>query len=235
MAKAKKQVEESPVAVAAKPATKQIVVPHYEIGLCEIEVLGDGPLLVHAFSEKARRAIEHKQQTGTTTPREKRQPKEDFYNAMYIISGDPRKDADGISSDKCKALHGIPASGFKRAMVRASKAAGAKMTDTMCGFFIIGHRDSQFIKLDFDSVVMHTAPVRLESGVCDIRYRPEYHNWRAVLRIEFDAKSMPLAQIVNILRRAGRFIGWGEDRPEKGGMHGRFRVGKVEDLGGYSE
>jgi hypothetical protein len=190
------------------------VVPTYEIGLCEIEVLGDGPLLVHAFSEKAQREIEEKQKTGVTKPREKRDPEADFYAAMYVISGDPRKDPKDADSKKCKAIHGIPASGFKRGMVRASKNAGAKMDDTMCGFFIVGHHGSQYIKLDFERVEMHTAPVRLESGVCDIRYRPEYHNWKATLRIEYDAKSMPLAQIINILRRAGRFIGWGEDRPE---------------------
>lgn len=227
---------------------KVIEVPNYTIGVCEIEIIGGAPLLVHQFSEKARRAIEWKQQKGVSLPREKRNPVDDFFGGMYIISGDPRKDikvtedkaeaayvAEEKPSKKCKAVHGIPASGFKRAMVRASKAAGAKMTDTMCGFFIIGHDHSQMVKLDFDHIVLHSAAVRLETGVCDIRYRPEYHGWSTVLRIEYDAKSMPLAQIVNLVRRAGRFIGWGEDRPEKGGSHGRFYVGEVRDLGEVNE
>lgn len=227
---------------------KTVEVPCYTIGVCEIVIQGDGPLLVHQFSEKARRAIEWKQQKGVSLPREKRDPVADFFGGMYIISGDPEKDikvtedkaeaayvAEPKSSAKCKAIHGIPASGFKRSMVRASKSAGAKMTDTMCGFFIVGHAGSQMVKLDFDSIVLHSAAVRLESGVCDIRYRPEYHGWSTRLRIEYDAKSMPLAQIVNLLRRAGRFIGWGEDRPEKGGMHGRFSVADVIDLGETNE
>lgn len=221
--------------VSAAPIKKDLQVPAVEIGECTIELIGDTPLLVHKFSEKARKQIEEKQQKGASKPREKRDPDADFFGAMYIIDGDPTKDKAGAPSSKCKAIHGIPASGFKRAMVRASKAAGAKMTDTQCAFFIRGYENSVYVKLDFDKVVRHDAMVRLESGVADVRYRPEYHGWSTTLHIEFDAAAMPLAQLVNLLRRAGMFIGWGEDRVERGGMHGRFKVGRVVDLGSRSE
>jgi hypothetical protein len=218
-------------------ATGTISIPAMTVGRCRIEIIGTSPLLVHRFSEKARRQMEEKQQQAATKAKEKRDPVADYFSSMYIISGDPRKDAEGLSSDKCKAVHGMPAGGVKAAMIRGGKSCGAVMTDLRGAFFVQadGTCDgTSMIKLAFDRVERFDSPVTLQGSSKDMRYRAEYHGWSAVLEITFSAASIGIAQLVNLLRVAGFGVGVCEWRPECSGERGRFTTGAVEDLGSES-
>jgi hypothetical protein len=219
----------------SKPSETTLQVPALELGQCEIEIVGTTSLLVHNFSEKSRRQMAEKQQQVPTNKKEKRDPDGDYFGAMYVISGDPRKDQPNtkksVSSKKAKAVHGVPAVGFKKSMIRGAKMAGAVMTDTRCAFHIFGDPATNLVPIDFDECRFHEGIVRLQGKTADLRYRPEYINWSCKLRIQFNVRLIGVDQLVNLLRNAGFGVGLCEHRPECDGMHGMFTTGSVEMLG----
>lgn len=219
--------------VAPKSTTLQV--PALELGQCEIQIVGTSSLLVHNFSEKSRRQMAEKQAGKPTTKKEKRDPDGDYFGAMYIISGDPRKDqpdtATPISSSDATAVHGVPAVGFKKAMIRGAKMAGAVMTDTRCAFHIFGDPATNLVPIAFEQCRFHEGIVRLQGKTADLRYRPEYVRWSCVLKIQFNTRLIGIDQLVNLLRNAGFGVGLCEHRPECDGMHGMFTTGTVEMLG----
>lgn len=211
-----------------------IEVPAIRIGRCHVEIVGTTGLIVHEFSKKSRDQMKQKQSGAATTAKEKRDPREDFYQSMYLIEGDPRNDKDGIASTKCKAVHGIPCAGVKNAMVRAAKSAGAVMTDCRSAFFIVadgyGTQGTPLARLEFDEFRFREDIVRLQGSTADLRYRCEYLGWKSKLTIEYNRSQCGVPQLVNLLRIAGFGVGICEWRPECSGESGRFGIGEVEEL-----
>ncbi len=215
-------------------ASGSIAIPVMKMGWCSIEIIGTSDLLVHRFSEKARKQMEDKQQKVATTAKEKRNPEEDYFQSMYVLSGDPRNDSKGVTSEKCKAIHGMPCGGIRKAMIRAGKSCGAVMTDLRGAFFVEGDGfcdGTSMVKLDFDRVERFDAPVTLQGSTRDMRYRARYVGWRCLLKFKFNASAIGIAQLVNLLRVAGFGVGVCEWRPECDGELGCFTTGKVADLG----
>jgi hypothetical protein len=60
-------------------------------------------------------------------------------------------------------------------------------------------------------------------GTADIRYRAEYPEWSAVVRVEFAPHMIDAASVVALVDAGGR-VGIGEWRPEKGGIYGTYGV-----------
>jgi len=62
-----------------------------------------------------------------------------------------------------------------------------------------------------------------------IRSRPVLKKWALSFEIEFDDDEIPLQVLQEIIEYAGRRVGIGDYRPEKGGPFGRFRITKFEN------
>ena len=71
---------------------------------------------------------------------------------------------------------------------------------------------------------MRKDPVNVQ-GNKDLRFRPEFRNWKAELLVKFDADRVTVEQIANLLNHGGQTVGVGEWRPEKNGTFGTFQVG----------
>lgn len=72
---------------------------------------------------------------------------------------------------------------------------------------------------------MRSDMVRVGMGSSDIRYRPEYLVWSANLHIEFNAGTLSIDQLHQLVKAAGYGCGIGEMRPEKGKFnYGRFKL-----------
>ena len=67
-------------------------------------------------------------------------------------------------------------------------------------------------------------PVNVKTGK-DLRFRPEFRNWKAKLLVRFDADRVTVDQVANLLNYGGQTVGVGEWRPEKNGTFGMFQVG----------
>src|SRR6185295_18232840 len=70
--------------------------------------------------------------------------------------------------------------------------------------------------------------VRNASGVADLRCRPLWREWSAVVRIRFDEDQFSATDVVNLLNRVGQQVGIGEGRPDSrescGLGYGLFRL-----------
>ena len=176
-----------------------------------VEVKGLTPLIMHRWSEKSKKEMLDKQM-GKTSPKEKKNPEEQFEAAKYVLD-------DG--------RHGFPADAFKKAMVRGAKQLGLTMTDMRTGFFVHGEysgkEDRELVAIEGECE-MREDTVRVGSGTSDIRYRPQITGWSAKLHISYNAKITTLDYIINMLNAAGYGVGVGDWRPEKDGIFGRFEV-----------
>lgn len=183
-----------------------------------VTIEGTSPLIVHKFSEKARKMMLAKQMKETVV-REAKNPEEDFRNALYYLDPNPKAPK--------KERYGFPCDGLKQAMVRAAKALGMVMTDAKGAFFIEGEYASREGR-DMIEIVgtpeMREDVVRLETGVADIRFRPQFTKWSSNVTISFNGSNISEEQIANMVSVAGYSVGLGDWRPERNGTMGRFVI-----------
>ena len=72
--------------------------------------------------------------------------------------------------------------------------------------------------------------VRLNGQTADIRFRGEFLNWSAEIQIDYDPNVIGPDELLAIMSRAGKFVGVGEWRVEKSGIHGTWQVIKIEEV-----
>lgn len=187
-----------------------IELPPLNIQTVQFLLVGDSPLIVHAWSEKAKRQMLEKQMKKASKAKEAKDPEADYESCFY------RTDDGG---------YGFPAIGVKAAMVSACRFVDAKMTVL---------RGACHIDCEMLPVIGEPRPredmVRVGMGTADIRYRPEFPEWRMPVTIKFNAAVISAEQIANLLNAAGFGVGIGEWRPEKNGSFGRFHVATSEDV-----
>jgi len=189
-----------------------------------IEVEGTAPVIAHQWSEKARRMMLDAQQ-GKKTPKQAKDPHQDFLDSMYRFEGTDRTQVQPLDS------HGVPTMAFKAATVKGGARAfgkSVKMTELRQSLIFladgIGDDGLQLTRLDIaDEPLMREDMVRVGMGTADIRYRAEYRAWRALLRVEFMPNLIDLDSIVALVD-AGGANGVCEWRPEKNGSFGTFQV-----------
>ena len=189
-------------------ATQKIELPALQIEQITLMLIGDSPLIVHAWSEKAKKQMLDKQMKKASKGKEAKDPEADYKACFY------RTDT---------GAYGFPAIGVKAAMVSAARYVDAKMT-VLRGAF---HIDAEML-----TVIGEPRPredmVRVGMGTADIRYRPEFPDWRIPVTIKFNASAISPEQIANLLNVAGFGVGIGEWRPERNGSYGRFHVGGAD-------
>jgi hypothetical protein len=183
-----------------KPIKKEIAV---------ITIKGTAPLIVHAWSSKAKQMILDKQQ-GRKPAKELKDPATDFEESMYRLP-------DGS--------HGFPVLGFKAATVGGARYFnGVTMTQMrQCMFFLGDSSAPDLVRLETPGPVMREDMVRVGMGTADIRYRAEYRDWGATLHIQYLPSVISLDAIVALVD-AGGMGGVGEWRPEKDGAFGTYEV-----------
>lgn len=176
-----------------------------------LTLVGDSPLIVHAWSEKAKRAMLDKQMKKATKAKEAKDPDADYEACFYRTE---------------TGEYGFPAIGVKAAMVSAARFVdGMKMT-VLRGAF---HIDAELLPI-IGTPRRREDMVRVGMGTADIRYRPEFPAWKMPVAIKFNSNVISAEQIANLINEAGFGVGIGEWRPERNGSYGRFHVGTGEDL-----
>lgn len=197
--------------MATKTASKvEILPPNFKS--ITLRCVGSSPLMMHKFSEKMRKQIEEKQ-TSENTTKKKREPKDyeaEFNAARYVSKA---------------GWDGVPAIMLRASMIAACRyVSGLTMTHAKGAFFIKSDgRDGQdgtpLVKINGKAA--HDArPVRLESGVADLRNRPRYDDWELEITIDFDADLLSANDVANLLARAGQQVGIGELRPQGPNSYG---------------
>lgn len=191
-----------------KQQTK-VVLPKLQIKHAKVTVYGTSPLIVHAWSEKARREMREKQQKLAKMKKEAKDPVADFEGAKYL---------------NAKKQDCVKASFFKNAIVSACRfAEDLKMTIIRGALFVEG----DLLPIKYSKCVMREDPVKIGMGTADLRYRPEYQDWSVDLVISYNENVLSADQVHNLLRLAGYSVGICEWRPERNGDYGRFDIQKA--------
>jgi len=213
--------------MAPKKEDVGIELPPLDIRLMEVTVIGDSPLIVHAWSEKAKREMLEKQMKKAKQAKEAKDPRADFEASLYRLG-------DGF---------GFPSIGFKAAAVTAcTSVAGITKIAARQAFHILGEDIDvngafegtkarvNLVRIEGGDPSMREDMVRVGMGTADLRYRGEFADWHAKLLVRFNANVLSEAQILNIINVAGFAVGVGEWRPEKDGMNGMFHVATDKDM-----
>jgi hypothetical protein len=211
--------------MAKAPAKKEnvaIELPKLDLQTMEVTLIGDSPLIVHAWSMKAKKEMLGKQMKEATGAKEAKEPEADFQASMYRL-------ADGG--------HGFPSVAFKNAAVTAgTSVAGLTKIAARQAFHIVGEdvdirgafvgamSRTNLVRIEGDNPQIREDMVRVGMGTADLRYRAEYPSWHTKIVVRFNANVLSPAQILNLLNTAGFAVGVGEWRPERDGQYGLFHV-----------
>lgn len=202
----------------------------------EVTIVGDTPLIMHAWSEKAKKQMLDAQMgKAKGKQREKKSPAQDFIDSMYWLTGKPDTteiDSEDGKLDACYqsiqngAKFGFPVTALKQAAISASYRKGwTKDKMSLRGVFFIDGGYGDFMEIVSDSPIMREDMVKIGMGVADIRYRGEFQNWRATFTLKYDINGQySLENILNMLNAGGTVCGLGEWRIEHDGQFGMFSV-----------
>ena len=213
----------------ATKKTEVIEIRPIEIKKVTVRVVGDTPLIMHAWSEKAKRMmLEAQMGIAKGKKKEFKNPADDFIRSMYWLTPMPE---DGTMESFEEAIangarFGFPVTAFKQAAISAAYRMGwAKDKMSMRGAFYIDSDENGMIEIHSDTPEMREDMVKVGMGTADIRYRGEFKNWCADLTISYNANGQySLENIVNIINAGGYVCGVGEWRPERDGQNGMFHV-----------
>ncbi len=195
-----------------------IALPQISFGTVTMRVIGDSPLVVHRWSDKARKEMLDKQMKRPRQAKAAKDPEQDYAESMYRYHNGFDVRDENIWDGK---TYGFPATAFKAAAVAA--------VTHIDGLTKVAARGMFHINLGADLVKIIGEPKMREDMVrvqmtTDIRYRGEFFPWAADLTIRYNENAVSVAQIANMLNVAGFSIGVGESRPERNGAWGMFHV-----------
>lgn len=204
-------------------ATQTIQLPPLKIEAMTLSLVGESPLIVHAWSRKVLKQIADKQQKKATAGRAAKDPWQDFCESLYWLDEMPAKPTE---KQVQKGRFGFPTIAFKAAAVEAcTSIAGMTKIATRQSF----HVDGELLEIFGKPPSMREDPVRVGMGAADLRYRGEFWPWRVNPLVRYNANVLSAEQIVNIFQTAGFAVGVGEWRPERDGRNGMFRVATSKD------
>lgn len=189
-----------------------VTLPPLRIETIRVTLIGDTPLIVHRWSEKAKKQMLDKQMKKASAGKEAKNPEQDFKDSLYVLP-------DG--------LFGFPIIGFKAAAVTACTSIGGITKVAARQAF---HVEGEWAVIEGDEPTMREDMVRVGMGTADIRYRGEFKSWWTTITVKHNANVMSAEQILNLFSTAGFAVGVGEWRPEKDGQYGRFHVASAEEL-----
>lgn len=199
---------------APKKQSSQISAPKFAIVTVPIKNAPGSPLVVCAFSAKARAIMREAQELGSAGKKRKPKDPKDF-DAVYQA-------ARHISRD---GWDGVTAATFRNACISACRLASFKMTIGKMSVFVeadgVSAADGTPLVRIFGEPVPFEATVRNQTGVCDIRVRPRWDEWSANLRIRFDREQFSDEDVINLLVRAGGQCGICEGRPDSKSSFGQ--------------
>ena len=207
------------MAKAKEIENKAISIPALDIQTFSLRIVGDAPLISHAWDEKAKLMMLEKQMKKAAQGKEARNPEAEFFASLYWLSEKPK---NPTMKDVAKAKFGFPTVAFKSAAIDGGYQSGVleKKTTARGAFHVIGDM-AEII----GTPTMREDMVRIGMGTADLRYRAEFLEWETTLTIRFNTRAMSMEQIVNLFNVGGFACGVGEWRPAKDGSFGMFHVG----------
>jgi hypothetical protein len=197
--------------------------PVYQVA--RLWIVGDTPLICHAWSEKARREMLAKQVKATKSGKEARDPNADFQSSLYEMGDD---------------AYGFPVTGFKKAILSvAHKDKGIPKSTVMQALWLDAQMvrtrpalagaicDMPLVRIWGSKPEMREDMVRVGAGLqktASLAYRGQFTTWAFRIIAKFNDAVLTADQLAFLIQEAGVSCGLGEWRNEKSGMFGAFHL-----------
>lgn len=177
-------------------------------GRAEFEIIGNAPLVIHRFSHKIKTQMRTKMEVGKAAGSKKEREAKDsdqtFHDARYISK---------------EGWDGFHAAAIRNACISACRLVGFKMTLAKMSVFVEAdgwdkeEPQIPLIKI-IGKAVRQDDMARVETGQPYVTIRAAYHDWKAKVKIRWDADQFTLGDISSLLSRVGQQVGIGEGRPD---------------------
>lgn len=196
-----------------------IEIMQIKLGRLRCNLLGTTPLYMHRFGSKGQKEIllpSPKKNAAEKASTLKHDPIAEFREATYF-----NRDVNTPT-----AFH-LPTGMFAKALASAAiDIPGAKksqmqrltsITSTTVFLYGIPELDIKMVRM---SDIGRTP---------DMRSRPLFKEWACTIDVDFVASLTKEGQIANLLSAAGILVGIGDNRPQKGGSNGKFKIVPNDD------
>lgn len=223
--------------MAATPKKEVINILPVQQELVTVRLVGNSGLIVHAWSEKAKRLMLEKQmRSAKKGAHDAKNPVQDFIDSAYWLTEKPNggtpEESEQAFNDAIKAgaRFGFPITAVKQAAISAAYRSGMSKdkASLRSAFFLdgVGTGDPQMMEIVVPGVPeMREDCVRIGMGTADLRYRMQFNQWSAMVQIRYNKNGQySLEQIINMLNLGGFAVGIGEWRPERDGQYGMYHV-----------
>lgn len=194
-----------------EPAT--MVIPPIAIKTYLLRIVGDTPLICHAWSKKAKQEMLDKQMGKARSKKEVKDPERDYLEAFY----------------RCE--NGVP--GFPTVAFKAAAVGAGRQVEGLSMVFLRGafHTVGELVEIEGEPRMREDmVKVGGASKTADLRYRPEFPVWAVNLAVRLNIRSLTLEQLVHLFNQAGFSCGVGEWRPERNGQYGMFHVDSIMEV-----
>lgn len=210
------------------------------IDTVDLTIVGITPLIIHAWSHKAKQEMLDKQRGKKVGAKHDiKIPYNDLIGSLYWLTEQPELGKDDAEAEhnfysaiENGAKFGFPVTGIKQSIIAGAYRAGldVKQTELRGTFFLEGGTDSSTI--DIAEIVGSAPSIREDmvkvggmSKTADIRYRGEFREWEIPLRLKYNRDGKySLEQILNFVNYGGFVVGIGEWRPERDGQNGMYQL-----------
>lgn len=184
-----------------------------------VPLVGTSPLIVHRFSEKAKKQMLDAMQ-GRKSPKENKDPEAEYQAAFYRL-----KDDGG---------YGFPCTAFKQATVGGCRFYGKSITMTALKQFVFfrgepGEDGQSLVRIE-GTPHMREDVVRVGRGGTSLTYRPEFSEWRTVLQVTYVTSALTKNSVLSLIDAGGMGVGVGEWRPERDGDFGCYQIDGTRDI-----
>lgn len=200
------------------------------VSIATFWIVGDTPLIVHAWSEKAKREMLAKQVKAVKAAKEARDPMGDFVSSLYEMS-------DGV--------YGFPVTGIKNCILAsAHKDRGIARSAVMSSLFLEAEMtrvrpalagaicDMPLVRIWAGKPEPREDMVKIGSGlqkVASLAYRAQFTHWGIRLRAKFNPDILTPEALTFLIQESGIACGLGEWRNERRGVFGAFHLASAEE------
>jgi hypothetical protein len=221
---------------AAGPQHHLLVAPPTSTAFDEFSfwIVGDTPLIVHAWSMKAKKEMLDKQLKKTRAGKDAREPEKDFVDSLY---------------DMGNGHFGFPATGVKNCLVAsAHKSKGIAKTEALAAIFLNAEMirvgpalagaicDMPLVRVHAERPEMREDMVKIGTGlnkVASLAYRGQFRWWGMRITGQLNTAVCTVQQLIFLVRESGLACGLGEWRNERKGMFGAFHLATAEEVAAW--
>lgn len=219
---------------------KLVEIKPIELVRIPLKIIGTAPLIVHNWSEKAKRKLLETYTGSEQIMDEKdvKDPMAEFIGSLYWLEGEPTQDEIRADAEKAYfeavrngARFGFPISSIKKAANTAAyHQKWVSNRSALRATYFLRCKDAMLAEIitpDGRPAVpeIREDMVRIGMGSPDIRYRGWFPEWRMDFDFEYnEGGQFSPSELLTCIQAGGILTGIGEWRPERDGNFGTYKL-----------